>query len=75
MTYQPALDPMGGCSHAVEAFSPSTVSSCPVCGDALAPQGERPWSDRNPGKVADVYVWADGGVSVLSQHLVSLSPS
>ena len=66
VTYHAALNVLGSCSHAVEAPSPFTLSSRPVCGGTLAPPGERPWSDGNPDKVVDLHVWADGEVSVVS---------
>lgn len=41
------------------------MESCPLCGGALAPPYERPWSDKNSHKVFDVHVWPDGEVTLL----------
>jgi hypothetical protein len=66
VTHMSVLNVMSGTSHLIEAHSPFAVISCPLCGDTLAPPGERPWSDRNPDEVVDVHVWADGEISTVS---------
>jgi hypothetical protein len=60
------LDVLSGTSHTIESYLTFTINRCPVCGDALAPPGHRPWSDSNPDKVVDVHMWPDGEISIIS---------
>jgi hypothetical protein len=64
VSYSPILHVMGGFSETMESHCTFAITSCPLCGGALAPQDERPWSDKNPDKVVDVHVWPDGEVTL-----------
>jgi hypothetical protein len=65
VTITPCLHIMEGVYIPRESYAPIVITSCPVCGGTLAPEHQRPWSDRNRDKVVDVHVWPDGEVSVL----------
>jgi hypothetical protein len=65
VTYRAALNVLAGTSYAIDTHLTFAITSCPVCGGALAPEGERPWSERNPDKVVDLHVWPDGEVTLL----------
>lgn len=52
-------------SRPIVGLLPTGMTNCPLCGSELAPDGQRPWSNKHPDNVVDVYVWPDGQVSVL----------
>lgn len=52
-------------SRPITGLQPIGMTACPLCRSALAPDGQRPWSDRNPEDVVNVHVWPDGEVSLI----------
>lgn len=52
-------------SRPITGLQPIGMTACPLCRSTLAPDGQRPWSDRNPEDVVDVHVWPDGEVSLI----------
>jgi hypothetical protein len=65
VNYGAMLKIVADLSRPIESRLSGGITSCPLCGGALAPEGDRPWSDKNPDDVVDVYVWPDGEVSLL----------
>ncbi len=59
------LNMLADLSRPIKCLLPTGMTNCPLCGSKLAPDGHRPWSDRNPDDVVNVYVWPDGGVSLI----------
>ncbi|MDQ3917405.1 MAG: hypothetical protein M3348_02935 [Acidobacteriota bacterium] len=59
------LKMLGDLSRPITGLRPIGMTACPLCRSALAPDGQRPWSDRNREDVVDVHVWPDGEVSLL----------
>lgn len=59
------LNMLADLSRPIVGRLPSDMTNCPLCGSKLAPDGHRPWSDRNPDDVVNIYVWPDGEVSLI----------
>ena len=49
----------------------SLFKTCPACGEKFWPNGNRPWSEANPDKSVEVYVWVNGSFSADIDALIT----